>query len=105
MTLTRVSQFQYLYYSQKLSQAATIRRLIVWEQGRGMINNLGALREKTLEEWGNYDPDMHQVYQWDGETLSPVVHQWDRDNHLHKFLYNKEFARYSKEWKERKANA
>ena len=105
MRLTRVPQFQYLYYSQKLSQAATIRRLIVWEQGRGMINNLGALREKTLEEWGNYDPNMHQVYQWDGETLSPVVHQWDRDNHLHKFLYVKEFARYSKEWKDLQANA
>ena len=66
---------QYLYYSQKLNQASTIRRIVVWEQGRGMINNLGALRTKTLEEWGNYDPETHLVYQWDGETLSPVVHQ------------------------------
>lgn len=65
-----------------------------------MINNLGALRIKTLEEWGNYDPETHAVYQWDGQTLSPIVHQWDRDNHLHKYIYVKEFNRLEKEWRE-----
>jgi hypothetical protein len=40
----------YLYYSGKLHQTDTIRRIVVWEQGRGMINNLGALRTKTLNE-------------------------------------------------------
>lgn len=90
---------QYLYYSQKLGQASTIRRIVVWEQGRGMINNLGALRVKPLEEWGNYDPVTHQVYQWDGETLSPVVHQFDRDNALHKYMVRQKHGQWEKEWR------
>lgn len=93
--------FQYLYYSQKLVQAETIRRLIVWEQGRGIINNLGAMRTHTLEEWGCYDPNAHKVYNWDGETLSPVAHQWDRDSHFFNYMARKQQKQWEKEWKNR----
>lgn len=90
----------YLYYSSKLQHAATIRRIVVWEQGRGAINNLGALRTKTLSEWGIYDEETHTVYQWDGETKSPVVHQWDRDKKLHKYMFNKRHREWENEWKQ-----
>jgi hypothetical protein len=76
----------YIYYSGKLLNAATIARLVVWEQGRGIINNLGALRTDSLTNWGIRDPVTSKVYQWDGETLSPVVHQWDRDGGLHSYM-------------------
>ena len=92
----------YLYYSGKLEQADTIRRIIVWEQGRGIINNLGALRTKTLEEWGIYDVNTNVVHQWDGVTVSPVVHQWDRDNHLHKHMVTKRHKEWVKQWEESK---
>jgi hypothetical protein len=72
-----------LYYSNKLANANTIQKIIVWAQGLGAINNLGALRTQSLEDWGNYNPKTSQVYQWDGLSLSPVVHQYDRDKHLH----------------------
>jgi len=91
--------FQYLYYSRKLSHASEIRRIVVWEQGRGIINNLGALRIKTLKDWGIYDDEAHQVYQWDG-TLSPVVHQWDRDHDLHGYIFGKRHRAWKKEWEE-----
>ncbi|GKY95624.1 hypothetical protein MPSEU_000523700 [Mayamaea pseudoterrestris] len=87
----------YLYYSGKLLNAATISKLIVWEQGRGMINNLGALRTNTLTSWGVRDPDTTVVYQWDGETPSPVVHQWDRDKDLHNYMLAKHRT-WTKEW-------
>lgn len=54
---------------------------MVWEQGKGIINNLGALRTKAFEDWGFYNPATSEVYNWDG-NLSPVVHQFDRDKHL-----------------------
>jgi len=92
----------YLYYSSKLQQADAIRRIVVWEQGRGAINNLGALRTKPFSEWGLYDEETHQVYQWDGATLSPVAHQWDRDKHLHTYMQQKAFKDYEQDWKERK---
>jgi hypothetical protein len=92
----------YLYYSGKLEQAETIRRIIVWEQGRGIINNLGALRTKTLEEWGIYNVNTHDIYQWDGVTKSPVVHQWDRDNLLHKYFIKKRHKEWVKQWEESK---
>ena len=43
----------YLYYTNKLANADTIRSIVVFDQGRGIINNLGAMRTKPLEEWGN----------------------------------------------------
>mmetsp|Transcript_8353 Transcript_8353/g.9263 ORF Transcript_8353/g.9263 Transcript_8353/m.9263 type:complete len:475 (-) Transcript_8353:139-1563(-) len=91
----------YLYYSGKLTNSVdTIRKLVVWEQGKGIINNLGALRTKPFEEWGFYDKQHHAVYNWDG-TLSPVAHQWDRDKHLHSH-YQKLFKQWEKDYKLKK---
>ena len=83
----------YLYYSRKLQNAESIREIIVWEQGKGIVNNLGALRTKTLKEWGIYDEETHQVYNWDLKTLSPVAHQWDRDEHLHSWYIRERFKK------------
>lgn len=83
----------YLYYSGKLLNAKTISRVVVWEQGRGIINNLGALRGDSLTNWGMRDPVTSKVYQWDGATLSPVLHQWDRDKDLDGFV-----SRRKNEW-------
>ena len=96
---------QYLYYSQKLTHATAIERIVVWEQGRGHINNLGALRTKELQEWGNlYNPETHQVFQWPIDNkneplvLSPVVHQWDRDKHLHSWMVRFKHKEWEREW-------
>jgi hypothetical protein len=90
----------YLYYSHKLANAAAISSLTVWVQGRGIINNLGALRTKPLSEWGNYNPQTHDVTNWDG-TLSPVVHQWDRDKDLHHYHLRIRFRELEDEWKKK----
>ncbi|CAJ1942422.1 unnamed protein product [Cylindrotheca closterium] len=87
----------YIYYSSKLASAETIKRLVVWEQGKGIINNLGALRTKKFEEWGFYDTETSDVYNWDGR-LSPVVHQYDRDNHLHNHIVRERFKDMKNEW-------
>lgn len=83
----------YLYYSNKLANANTIRSIIVFDQGRGTINNLGALRTKPLAAWGNgnilqkvNDHNM-TVLNWDG-TPSPVVHQFDRHKVLSTYVYH-----------------
>lgn len=85
----------YLYYTGKLANSATISKLVVWEQGKGIINNLGALRTKEFWEWGFYNNRTKEVYNWDG-TLSPVAHQWDRDKDLHTYMQRTKF----KKWKE-----
>jgi hypothetical protein len=95
----------YLYYSGKLEQAESIRRIVVWEQGRGIINNLGALRTKTLEEWGIYNVHINAITQWDGVTKSPVVHQWDRDNQLHKYMLKNRHKEWVKQWEATKKTA
>lgn len=86
----------YLYYTGKLANSATIDKLVVWEQGKGIINNLGALRTKEFWEWGFYNNRTKEVYNWDG-TLSPVAHQWDRDKDLHAYYQRTRF----KNWKEK----
>jgi hypothetical protein len=83
----------YLYYTGKLTNSDTISKLVVWEQGKGIINNLGALRTKTFAEWGFYNEKTHEVYNWDG-TLSPVAHQWDRDKHLHTYYMRELFPKW-----------
>lgn len=93
----------YLYYSSKLSHVDTIRRIVVWEQGRGAINNLGALRTKPFSEWGLYNNKTHEIYQWNGRTLSPVAHQWDRDKNLHSYIQSVKFQRLEREWRAKKA--
>lgn len=87
----------YLYYSGKLLNADAISRLVVWEQGRGIINNLGAMRIDTLTNWGIRDPVTSAVYQWDGTTLSPVLHQWDRDKELSVYMNRRQLA-WNRQW-------
>lgn len=88
----------YLYYSGKLLGATdTIRQIVVWEQGKGAINNLGALRTKPLKEWGIYNSTSHDVYQWDG-SLSPVAHQFDRDSELHSWMMRQRHKEWKEEW-------
>lgn len=93
----------YLYYSSKLVGADTIDRLILWEQGRGIINNVGALRTKPFSVWGFYNPATHVVYQWDGKTPSPVVHQWDRDKDLHGWMNGEKHRAWTQEWQDGQA--
>lgn len=87
----------YLYYSGKLTNSKTISKLVVWEQGKGIINNLGALRTKPFSEWGMYNNQTHTIYNWDG-TVSPVAHQWDRDANLHHY-YQLQHKNWEKEFK------
>ena len=60
-----------LYYSSKLANALTIRSITVFDQGTGIVNNMGAMRTRPLEEWGNgrvvvkKDSD-YTVLNWDG---------------------------------------
>lgn len=84
----------YLYYSNKLANAMAISTLTVFEQGRGSINNMGALRTAPLDTWGNghilrlensFNTSM-TVLNWDG-TPSPVVHQFDRHKIISRFVY------------------
>lgn len=89
----------YLYYSGKLMNSPSISKLVVWEQGKGIINNMGALRTQKFSEWGIYDEATAQVYNWDG-TLSPVVHQYDRDNHLHNEIVRSRFRKWIKQFEE-----
>mmetsp|Transcript_1744 Transcript_1744/g.3821 ORF Transcript_1744/g.3821 Transcript_1744/m.3821 type:complete len:706 (+) Transcript_1744:99-2216(+) len=84
----------YLYYSGKLGKEGSgnhvegISKVIVQEQGKGIINNLAALREKTLQEWGLYDPSKELVLNWDGST-SAVAHQYDRDKEVNLMVKGK----------------
>jgi hypothetical protein len=87
----------YLYYSGKLSGVDSISKLVVWEQGKGIINNLGALRTKKFSEWGFYNNETAEVFNWDG-TLSPVAHQYDRDAHLHNHVVRGLFKKWIKEY-------
>mmetsp|Transcript_14232 Transcript_14232/g.28397 ORF Transcript_14232/g.28397 Transcript_14232/m.28397 type:complete len:370 (-) Transcript_14232:369-1478(-) len=73
----------YLFRKQILDEAKGISKIILHEQGKGAINNLAAMRTKTLKEWGILKDG--KVYNWDG-TLSPVVHQYDRDKDLANFV-------------------
>jgi hypothetical protein len=87
----------YLYYSGKLENAAeTIRKIVVWEQGKGIVNNLGALRTRRLSEWGAYNRTTRQVLQWDG-TISPVVHQFDRDRDVFRMMKDRH-RHWTKMW-------
>ena len=88
----------YLYYSGKLRNVNAISSLTVWDQGRGIINNLGALRKIPLTEWGNYNLTTDIVTNWDGKA-SPVVHQWDRDAELFRKNEGQKFRILFNEWR------
>jgi hypothetical protein len=94
----------YLYYSRKLLNVKAIASLTVWDQGRGAINNLGALRNWPLTEWGNYNLTTRVVANWDG-SASSVVHQWDRDHDLHQHLHRLKFRQLSNKWRNKNKNA
>jgi hypothetical protein len=57
------------------------------------------LRTKKFSEWGIYNEKTHKVFNWDLKTLSPVAHQWDRDEALHSWLYRTKMPEWVREWK------
>lgn len=75
----------YLYYSGKLRNIAQIRSIRVFDQGHGIINNLGALRDQKLSSLGAFSLEDKVVYNWDGKP-SPVCHQFDRDSQLFHYI-------------------
>jgi hypothetical protein len=104
----------YLYYSQKLKNAKTIRSIVVQDQGSGIVNTLGAMRTKNLHEWGNGNliettenkedgkvSDL-KVLNWDGEP-SPIVHQFDRHELLTKYWYKTKTEEYARAWRNNRA--
>jgi len=90
----------YLLYSHKLDGAAGIRSVKVHAQGDGIINNLGVMRTKPLSEWGIFDVDRKEVLNWD-KSVSPVVHQFDRDNELNNVIKERK-RQMAKKWKEQR---
>ena len=100
----------YLYYSGKLTYAERIRSISVFDQGRGIVNNMGAMRTKELHQWGNGkmvvqaqgDNNEMTVLNWDGKP-SPVVHQFDRFKTLGQYVYKKKTKELQNEWKKQQA--
>lgn len=99
-----------LYYSSKLLNADKIHDIVVFDQGTGIVNNLGALRTQALETWGNGKivkttqqdgQTIYQVLNWDG-TPSPVVHQFDRHKALSDYFFKKVGGEYYRKWNEDK---
>jgi hypothetical protein len=93
----------YLYYTHKLANVQAIHSLTVWAQGRGIINNLGALRKQPLTEWRIYNTTSGAILNWDGKP-SPVVHQWDRDKDLHHEIFRERFKTLNQQWDAKKKN-
>merc|ERR1719232_1754322 len=77
----------YLYYSHKLSELVPSDHIQLFEQGKGLINNLAALRDKPLKEWGllSEEKSNYQVLNWD-KSVSVIAHQGDRDKEFSGFL-------------------
>jgi hypothetical protein len=93
----------YLYYSNKLANVKEIRSITVFDQGKGIINNLGALRDLKLVNLGLYNYEDRVVYNWDG-SLSSVVHQWDRDKDIFHYTMDERFPATTTAWEQRKSN-
>jgi hypothetical protein len=106
----------YLYYSHKLKNVDAIHAIVVFDQGQGIVNNMGALRTKELNEWGNgkmvqIDTKVgesnprkqfaYTVLNWDG-TISPVVHQYDRHKTLSDYFYKIKTSRYETAYRQRR---
>ena len=100
----------YLHYAHKFKYTETIHSIVVFDQGQGIVNNLGAMRTKPLEEWGNGKllqtvkvdgKEKFVVLNWDG-TVSPVVHQYDRHKQLSNFFYKDLGGMWMDEWNQRK---
>jgi len=97
-----------MFYSHKLRNMERIHDIVVFDQGTGIVNNMGAMRTKPLKEWGNGraveelpNDGGYRVLNWDG-TLSPVVHQFDRHKELSKYFIKQKGKEFEKEWNERK---
>lgn len=82
----------YLYYSGALAGLNTR----VHPQGRGAINNLGALRKTPLSKRNILD-DEKRVLNYDG-SVSPVAHQFDRDDELRQIV-NQRKKEFLSDWK------
>ena len=98
----------YLFYSGKLrttggkrSSVEGISLVFVHDQGKGIINNLAALRTKPLSEWGLYDVKTELVLNWDG-TTSVVAHQYDRDKEVNSMVKRKK-REFESHWKDIKS--
>ena len=106
----------YLYYSYKFQYTEAIHSIIVFDQGQGIVNNMGALRSKALHEWGNGNivqvttndeetnprkKHAYTVLNWDG-TPSPVVHQFDRHQQLSDYYFKIKVGQFTSSWEERK---
>ena len=102
----------FLYYSHKLMNAEAIHDIVVFDQGSGIVNNMGAMRTKDLKEWGNgkaYEEIEEptgkksvRVYNWDG-IVSPVVHQYDRHPVLSTAFLKRKGVELEQEYKSRSA--
>jgi len=86
----------YLYHSKLLQRTKGVGKIVIYEQGKGIINNLGLLRTKPLRDWGLFDVESGKVLNWNG-SLSAVVHQFDRDDELNKYV-KEERKIFEKEW-------
>jgi len=93
----------YLYYSSKLAAATAIEKIVLWEQGKGAVNNLSALREVPLVDRGIMNTTTHEIYNKD-KSLSAVVHQWDRDKALFNHRRQRVFRQLEQQWKIEKQN-
>jgi len=89
----------YLHYSHSLEGVKGIRSIELHEQGKGIINNLGLLRDKPLRERGVLKEGSNEILNWDGR-ISPVAHQFDRDDEL-KTIVNDYKKDWFAKWKER----
>ena len=92
----------YLHYSEGLDNVKGIREVKVFDQGKGIINNLGVMRSKPLSERGVLDNTTMKVINWDG-SISHVAHQFDRDDELNKFIKEKK-NEYVRQWSNREVN-
>jgi len=101
----------YLYYSNKLVNTKAIKQILVQDQGFGIINNMGALRDKELSQWGNgkivqqqeqsSSSSSNKILNWDG-TISPIVHQYDRHKELSQWWHGVKFNQFKGQWKKMK---
>ncbi len=78
-----------------------IEKVVAVSQGHGVINNLGILRSKLLSEQGLYDKEKQLVLNLDG-SVSPVVHQYDRDAELSDVMRSR-LRKMLQEWKDKVA--
>ena len=84
-------------------------RINVHKQGEGAINNLAAMRNSPLKSQGvlidgrNDIDDGAAVVNSDKVTLSPVIHQFDRDSEL-KGIIRKRTQLLTKKWMQQRNN-